>query len=250
MSHSFRELDYRGVFTYEYGDQIESLRIVHVVRDGVEKERLWHLDGAAREYFRDGHHLSCVHPGHLKLRLSDGIPGGPFARSLLGADSVVDYYQLILGTVTRVADRLAQEIIVMPEDPYRYGFRLYLDEQTGLLLKSLTLGARGEILERFQFAEIDIGATIDDAELLLPPPGKSIHHHLLDKTVTDQQAEDIGLPEPHWLPPGFAPAARSSLRQNAGMGAVHYVYRWFGQPHSDSGKGSGDAVTVHRWSCS
>jgi sigma-E factor negative regulatory protein RseB len=218
MSRSFRELDYRGLFTYEFGDQIESLRIVHALRDGVEKERLQYLDGESREYFRDGHHLSCIHSGHEKLRLDGGMAGGPFARSAIELESVVEYYRLSVGSVTRVADRPAREITVEPNDPYRYGFRLYLDEQTSLLLKSLTVGPRGEILERFQFAEIEIGVAIDDAELaLMPSHGSPIHHHVLEPVDVAQSSGVYGVPEPQWLPLGFVASARSSQRREAGM---------------------------------
>lgn len=45
MSRSFRSLDYQGVFTYEQGQSLSSVRIAHAVIDGVEQERLVHLDG-------------------------------------------------------------------------------------------------------------------------------------------------------------------------------------------------------------
>jgi len=212
MSHSFRELDYRGVFTYEFGEQMESLRIIHVVRDGVERERLLHLDGDPVEYVRDAHQLSCVHPGHQKLRLGMGA-GVPLARKMISTERVTDYYELATGGLTRVADRPAREVAVLPRDPYRYGFRLYLDEQTGLLLKSLTLGPRGEIIERFQFVDIEIGAAVDDAELAMSASGgTSVHHHMLEQ---DSQRPSVALSapaEPQWVPPGFTPSASTGLR--------------------------------------
>ena len=63
MSRAQREQDYSGVFTYEYGAQLATLRIFHTVNDGVENERLIHLDGEHREILRQGHEVSCVHAG-------------------------------------------------------------------------------------------------------------------------------------------------------------------------------------------
>ena len=59
MSRSFRSLDYHGVFTYEQGQSLSSVRIAHAVVDGVEQERLVHLDGEQREFVRRGHRVDC-----------------------------------------------------------------------------------------------------------------------------------------------------------------------------------------------
>ena len=217
MSHSFRELDYRGVFTYEYGSHIESLQVVHVVRNGVEKERLIYLDGESREIIRDGHELSCVHPGHQLLRLGSRAVAGPFVGSSLELQDISSFYVLAMGEPARIADREAVQVLVQPKDPYRYGRRLYLDRDTALLLKSLTVNSAGKILERYQFSHSDIGAVIDDSELLAAGNrGHRAHHHVLEQ-VDDASAKEVGfgVPEPQWLPPGFVLSARSGGQQNA-----------------------------------
>ena len=48
MNRAFRTLDYDGVFSYQSGTELTTLRVVHVVIDGIEHERLVHLDGARR----------------------------------------------------------------------------------------------------------------------------------------------------------------------------------------------------------
>ncbi|GIT40107.1 MAG: hypothetical protein Ct9H300mP8_13030 [Gammaproteobacteria bacterium] len=45
MNRAFRTLDYDGVFSYQSGTDLTTLRVVHVVIDGIEHERLVHLDG-------------------------------------------------------------------------------------------------------------------------------------------------------------------------------------------------------------
>jgi sigma-E factor negative regulatory protein RseB len=212
MSHSFRELDYRGEFTYEYGSHMDSLRIVHAVRDGVEKERLLYLNGESREVVRDGHHLSCIHPGDQIMRLGSAIATGPFARSFQGEHDISRYYALEFGERTRVAGRSALQIVVRPGDQYRYGFHLYLDQQTGLLLKSLTISPAGKILERFQFTRIEIGAKIDDSELSGVNVGsnQAFHYVLEQAGAAGVQAASAG-----WLPPGFALSASNVHQENS-----------------------------------
>lgn len=155
MSRSFRELSYRGSFSYQRGDQIESLRIAHTVIDGEEYERLDYMDGDKREIVRKGHDLRCVHPGHQLVRFYHQ------QQSLKKADSgLSEYYRLTVTGESRLAGRVVKELDVSPADAHRFGFRLSLDKETGLLLRSELLAADGKVLERFQFVDITIGEPI------------------------------------------------------------------------------------------
>ena len=53
----------------------------------------------------------------------------------------------------------------MPRDEDRFGYRLWLDEETRLLLKSELIDAEGNALEIFQFNSIVIGDEVDPAAL-------------------------------------------------------------------------------------
>jgi sigma-E factor negative regulatory protein RseB len=46
---------------------------------------------------------------------------------------------------------------ILPRDMYRYGYQMALDFETGLLLKTQTIALDGKVLERFQFADLQIG---------------------------------------------------------------------------------------------
>jgi sigma-E factor negative regulatory protein RseB len=207
MSHSFRELNYRGEFTYEYGSHMDTLAIVHAVRDGIEKERLVYLNGEPREVVRDGHHVSCIHPGDQIMRLGNTIATGPFARSFQGEHEISDHYQLTFGDGTRIAGREALQIVVRAADQYRYGFQLFLDRETGLLLKSLTISPGGKVLERFQFTRIEVGVEIEDSELqALESDTTEAFHYLLEQASTSAEPTLQTLAA-GWLPPGFALSA-------------------------------------------
>ena len=219
MSHSFRELQYRGVFTYEYGPEMESMEIFHGVRDGVEVERLVYLNGPYREVLRHGHSLSCIHPGDEILRLGHTVSSGPFARSFLENDSnIADHYDLSLGAEARVAGHDVRLVEVKPRDRYRNGYHLYLDEASGLLLKSMVVSPEGKVLERFQFATVEINAEITDQQL---SPGGSDNpqlqgHQVLSQDTVEQalyRNGDIEL-DASWLPPGFTVAARQHQPQD------------------------------------
>ena len=84
MNKAFVHENYDGVFTYVSGNELASLRVVHKVIDGVQRERLVHLDGAPREIMRHGDKVVCiVMPGDDIAALEDSIPSGPFARAFV-----------------------------------------------------------------------------------------------------------------------------------------------------------------------
>ena len=78
---------------------------------------------------------------------------------------------------------------------YRYGYSMELDQETGLLLKSSTLGRGDLVLERFQFANLSYGAP-------MPSSGEVevVHeaNHPASTTTDISAAWTIG-----WLPRGF-----------------------------------------------
>ena len=151
MSHSLRETSYRGVFTYQSGSEVQTMRIVHSVHDNMESEQLTHLTGANARVERTAHPLDCIHPGHRLVRI------GQLYRGAGDECGVSAWYRLQMGGTGRIAGRDAVVMNVLPRDIYRYGYQLALDSETGLLLKSQTVTQQGQILERFQFADVCIG---------------------------------------------------------------------------------------------
>ena len=82
MNRAFSELSYDGIFTYFSGDDLDTLRVVHMVVAEVQRERLVHLNGAPREIVRTGEEVACIlMPGDELLELEGSIPSGPFARA-------------------------------------------------------------------------------------------------------------------------------------------------------------------------
>ena len=65
----------------------------------------------------------------------------------------LDEIHIRLGKTGRVANRKAQSVIIRPKDPYRYGYHLWADIDTGLLLKAYLIDHHGSILEQFMFTQ-------------------------------------------------------------------------------------------------
>jgi len=155
--------DYEGTFIFQRGGMIQSSRIVHVAEHrGDEYERLESLDGRPRTMLRHNDDVYTFIP-ERKLCIVDQRQSKITFPSLVGPDSsaVLDVYIPQLVGVERVAGVDSQVIQLDPKDHYRFGYRLWADTRTGLLLRAQTLGPDGHVLEQIAFSQIQIGTDRD-----------------------------------------------------------------------------------------
>ena len=214
MNRSFVETSYDGTFSYFSGDDLSTLRIVHTITNGVQRERLVHLNGAPREIVRVGDAVECImQPGDEILALESSIPSGPFARAFTRAfEDLSKHYNLSLHGTDRVANRSAIRLAVTPRDVQRYGFRLWLDADTGLLLRSELVDMQGTKLEIFQFATLEVGGPITDEDLAPQSGTNSVKSHMsLEPSAPDAKRRAVNW-HAEWLPDGFTMAS-SDIRR-------------------------------------
>lgn len=195
MSESVRSLNYRGLFTYEHGGSLSTLRVVHSVRDGIEYERLQHLSGPEREVLRQGQRVDCLTPGDQLLRGRFDVFGEQFE----GLDS---YYHFYIRGEERVAGREVINIQVKPRDAYRYGYSLAIDKLTGLPLKSLLIDPNMHVLERFQFVELELGPSIGESDYQAVTSQHRVVDHEISPCNLSRPNKSEGW-RANWLPKGF-----------------------------------------------
>jgi len=160
-------LNYVGSFVYEYGGKMETIRIVHRANSGEFGERLFSLTGPEREIIRTRESVWCYLPDQqFGIHEFRQLSGSVFSRIRSKQfNGLSETYRFILGRLDRVADRSARRLTVKPRDDYRYGYELWIDEQSGLLLRSDLLDKSGEVIERYMFVDLEIGRQIQDFEL-------------------------------------------------------------------------------------
>lgn len=209
MAAGFREQDYDGILVANRGAEMRSMRIVHLVRDGQELERLQYLDGDPVEVIRASHPSDCVHAGG-KLIMS-GATGGLLAG--IGSGGDFDFnglYQLKLNGNTHVAMRPVQKLSVIPEDEYRYKHQLYLDKESGLMLKSEVLDANDRVLETSQFIQIAFGDQVDPKAIEISSDD-ALHEGYHSLPLNTREPDDSGW-RLAWLPKGFMQASHQRHR--------------------------------------
>jgi sigma-E factor negative regulatory protein RseB len=171
-----RHLEYEGIFIYQHDSQLETMHIFHKVENGSTKERLVSLNGAPREIIRDSKEVRCYWPDMksvvVEYRKADNKSFPSLLPEHLG--DLDEYYNLQTGGIDRIANRQAQLVLVKPMDNYRYGYHLWADKQTGLLLKADLVDTQGNVLEQFMFTQVNIGTKIPDAALAPSVPDEGM----------------------------------------------------------------------------
>lgn len=157
-------LSYSGTFVYRSGSQSETSRIVHVASNGNQVEKLEALDGSPREIIQQNDEVRCYLPDSKMVLVEQRGTRRPFPALLSGSlAGLNEHYAVRKGNRARFAGFDSQIIRLEPLDSWRYGRQLWVDADTGLLLKADLLGERGEQLETLAFTELRIGTPNPDA---------------------------------------------------------------------------------------
>lgn len=162
IGQAARQLNYEGTFVYQHGAQLETMRIAHRVVNGVTEERLVSLTGTPREVIRTEREVRCYLPDSKAIVVEHRRANGQGFPAILPERlrDLEENYVLELGRSARVTGRPVQGLVIRPRDEYRYGYQLWADRETGLLLKADVIDDKNKILEQFMFTQISIGGDI------------------------------------------------------------------------------------------
>jgi len=162
-----KNLNYQGTFVYRHGNDLEAIRIIHKADENGERERMISLTGSAREIIRNNKFVTCISPDNKSVVVDNKTPGArlpSFPKELAKLDA---YYDFNFEGYERVASRQARRVVIKPQDKFRYGYRLWIDDAFELLLRSELLDPEGNAVEQIMFTDIKLYETID--EKLLQP---------------------------------------------------------------------------------
>lgn len=161
--------NFEGTFVVTAGGAVSSARIAHFY-DGVSQfERIESLDGQARYVFRHNDQVQTVWPQSRVALVEQREPMSSFPALLQSdTDRIAEFYEVRQLGVDRVAGHEASVLTLRPRDAHRFGYRLWADRATGLLLRADVLGDRGEMLESSAFSDVTIGVRPQPESVLVP----------------------------------------------------------------------------------
>jgi sigma-E factor negative regulatory protein RseB len=165
-----QKLSYTGTFVYQNGGRSETSRITRFVDVSGDIEKLEVMDGVPREIVRTKDTVRCYLPGKNLVKVDRRTERDFPALLPDRIHALARHYDIELGSVRRIAGYDCQAIVLRPRDNLRYGYRLYADTASGMLLKAVTVDPAGEPVEQFSFTQLSIGGVTRD---MVKPPHAS-----------------------------------------------------------------------------
>jgi sigma-E factor negative regulatory protein RseB len=150
--------NFQGTFVVSGGGNVASARISHFALGGDQYERIESLDGRQRKVFRHNDVVNTVWPAsHVAMIEQRGMLNSFPALLQAGDDGLAAWYEVKAEGLDRVAGHEANVLVVRSRDAYRYGYRLWADQASGLLLRADVIGEHGDVLETSAFSDVAIG---------------------------------------------------------------------------------------------
>jgi sigma-E factor negative regulatory protein RseB len=224
MNTALATRNYDGTFFHLSEGRVETMRIVHRFRAGRVTERLMSLDGSGREFVRNNDELTCYLPDKNTILVEPRQSNARFLGSLPQFGTGFDqFYRLDPLPDARVLGRRVHGIAVTPKDQYRFGYRLWLDDQTAMPLKTQLCDSSGRVIEQIQFAHLEMPDSIPDSALTPEMPVAGMH--VIRHGAHDESAAKRAGFRAIELPPGFH-LTITGARVLGGVGdpVMHMVY--------------------------
>lgn len=192
INEAASQRNFQGTFVVTAGGAVSSARIAHFCEGSNQYERIDSLDGQARHVFRHNDHVHTLWPQSRVATIEQREPLSSFPSLLQsGDDRITDLYEVRQHGVERVAGHDANVLSVKPRDAFRFGYRLWSDVASGLLLRSDVLGERGELLESSAFSDVTIGVK-GQIDLVLGSMKKLDGYRVLRPTMTPTKLDAEG----------------------------------------------------------
>jgi len=157
------KLSYTGTFVYQQGDRTETSRITRISGPGTDVERVEVLDGVPREIVRTRDTVRCYLPESRTVKVERRIDQRSFPGMLPAqVTELARSYSITRGEAQRIAGYDCEAVVLTPKDDLRYGYNLWADANSGMLLKARTFNHRGETVEQFTFVQFSIGVVPRD----------------------------------------------------------------------------------------
>lgn len=156
MSEALATRNYEGRFFHLRDSRSESMRIYHRVDKGKVTERLVSLDGSGREIIRNQTEVICYLPDRRTVLVEKRTDDSTLLAAVPAYNEELEaHYNIERGPFTKALGRRTQVINVTPRDQFRYGYRLWLDDETAMPLKSQLCDSEGNVIEQILFAELN-----------------------------------------------------------------------------------------------
>jgi sigma-E factor negative regulatory protein RseB len=140
---------------------MSSARIWHACEGPHQFERVESLTGAPRSTFRRNDEVVTFLPEQRVARTERRESLGLFPDLLKSSEtSIPEFYAARRIGADRVAGFEADVVQLIPKDGLRFGYRVWSEKKSGLVVKLQTLDLEGKVLEQVAFTELQLDAPV------------------------------------------------------------------------------------------
>jgi sigma-E factor negative regulatory protein RseB len=199
MHDASRQRNYIGTFVVSSGNgAMSSARIWHACDGKRQVERVDTLSGEKRSTFRRDDEVLTFLPESKTVRRERREALGLFPE-LLKPDvtAIREFYTAHRIGADRVAGFDADIVQLLPKDALRFGYRIWSEKKSGLVVKMQTLDRGGKVLEQAAFSELQLDAPVRMeriARMMAVPEGWRVEQP--DAVKTSAAAEGWALKAP------------------------------------------------------
>ena len=148
MAHAVQTASYEGTVIRIQNNNVEALKVLHTVTDGVVREKVIVQEGNGLEIIRNGNEVQCILPDKKSVLVEEWNDQSALFSSLpSGSIRFGSEYDVSIVREERVAGRKAVELAIRPHDEYRFGHRIWLDIETGFPLQTRLVAQDGAAIE-------------------------------------------------------------------------------------------------------
>ncbi len=161
MHDASRRRAYVGTLVVSSDGAMSSARVWHICDGRQQMERVEALTGTPRSTFRRNDEVITFSPQTRVAVVEKRESLRLFPQLLKSADAAIDqHYSASAQGGERVAGFEADVVQLQPRDALRFGYRIWSEKKTGLMLKLQTLDAQGRVLEQVAFSELQLDAPV------------------------------------------------------------------------------------------
>lgn len=226
MTEALATRNYDGLFTHSTAAQSETMRIVHRMENGRSLERLVSLDGSGREIIRTREEVHAYLPDRRVVLVEPRTDKGSLVKALPAPGARLDtFYEVEIQKGQRLLGREVQVVEIRPKDSFRYGYRLWLDRETAMPLRSVVGDGRGRPVEQIIFSRLEIKDRIAAADTQ-PAVDATGFRWIRNEPGQARYARAVA---PGWrptrVPPGFSlVTSRLQAMPGSPMPAQHLIF--------------------------
>lgn len=226
MHNAAHMMNYDGLFVYGQNNEMTSMQIIHSVDKNGEFERLISLDGSGREVIRSGDTVTCILPDKKSVVVDKSKPDAEFPPMFpLKIDELSKFYNFHFGESGKVAGRTAIKLMIKPKDQYRYAHTLWIDSESGLLLKDHLINDNGKIVEQFMFTQINYPEVIQKKQLVSNIKSEKYTWYKADDLKSKSNIHKSMNWKVNNVPAGFVPGVKRHHKMTmSAMPVEHFMY--------------------------